>query len=240
MDKGEQIGDYHDDTGRHLSWFVAGRPTPFAGGQNERDWKEAIARHVPASGQEPSYDAVSVEFFLSEAREGTRGSDLDNLLDPVLSVVVNRLGWCGGRRPNLRWIRAEKDYRRSSGARVTLEHGSPTWPPVGVGPVVVDGSYGGDLPRSARDETFAGWVRAVAIGTIQGRAAVRLTFATPTINLGEAATGPVKPLLDCLWPVLGGNPVAPEDWRIGVLLLEKGAGQEGVELWVAEMPATLH
>jgi hypothetical protein len=162
------------------------------------------------------------------------------LLDPVLSVVVNRLGWCGGRRPNLARIRAQKDYRGPSGARVTLERGPPTWPPAGVGAVVVDGSYGGDLPRSARDETFAGWVPAVAIGTVRTRAAVRLTFSTPTVNLGEAATGPVKPLLDCLWPVLGGTPVAPEDWRVRVLLLEKGVEGEGVGVWVAEMPAALH
>jgi hypothetical protein len=240
MAKDEGVGRYRDDPRRNLSWFVPGRPTPFAGGQNERAWKEAIARHVPASGQESIHHAVSVEFALNAAREGTRSSDLDNLLDPVLSVVVNRLGWCGGRRPNLAWVRAEKAYRGTNGARIALERGSPMWPPLGIGRAVVDGSYGGDLPRSARDETFAGWVRAAAIGTVRTYAAVRLTFATATVNLGETATGPVKPLLDCLWPVLGGTPAAPEDWRIRVLLLEKGASGVGVEVWAAEMPISCH
>jgi hypothetical protein len=33
-------------------WFVAGRPTAFAGGENERDWKLALRESVAPAGAE--------------------------------------------------------------------------------------------------------------------------------------------------------------------------------------------
>jgi hypothetical protein len=183
-------------------------------------------------------EAITVEFSLSGAQEGGRASDLDNLLDPVFSVVINRLGWCGGRRPNLRWIAAEKTYRSPTGARITLESGSPSWPRTEAGDVLLHDLYEGSLPRAATDTDFANWVRAAQIRRVEGKVAVRLSFAILKVNLGEIATGPVKPLLDGLWPVLGGNPAAPHDWRVGALLLEKEAAVNGVAVEVIELAPT--
>jgi hypothetical protein len=41
------------------------------------------------------------------------------------------------------------------------------------------------------------------------------------INRGEIATGAVKAIIDCLWPIIGGKPRAPEDWRIEELMVER-------------------
>src|SRR5205823_1441652 len=96
-------------------WVVAGRPTPFAGGKNERRWKSALAEQSPRASLAPSANTVDVRFVLDPARDGA-GCDLDNLLDPVLSVVINRLGWAGGRRPNLLGVSASKEFGSPTGA----------------------------------------------------------------------------------------------------------------------------
>ncbi len=42
------------------------------------------------------------------------------------------------------------------------------------------------------------------------------------MNLGDIATGKVKSIIDCLYPVIGGNMGSPEDWRIDILEVTKG------------------
>lgn len=218
---------------QHGPWWVPGRPTPFAGGENERRWKAEIAKRVPPA---PSVSAggLRAEFILTGDQEGARAADLDNLLDPVLSIVINKLGWCGGRRPNLPWIAAAKSYRTPTGASIAIGNREAAWPPGGTGRVLLDDIYDREPPRSATEPEFADWVRERMAGRVEERAAVRLQFGPQRVNLGDYAYPPVKPLLDGLWPVLGGSPKAPEDWRIRELFLQKGVSldQEGVGIWV--------
>ncbi len=215
-------------------WFVPGQPTPFAGQERERVWKEAIAAHTPVPATD-SHTGLTVRFVMTGAQDGGRGGDLDNLLDPVLSVVVNRLGYCGGRRPNLKWLAASKQFAEATGAEIDLGARRPAWSPESAREELLDGIYDGPLPKSATDSVFADWVRArISADLDDGRVAVRLQFAAQSVNLGEVATGKVKPLIDGLWPLLGGTPRSPEDWRIRVLLLEKGvqvAGEVSVSVY---------
>ena len=51
-----------------------------------------------------------------------------------------------------------------------------------------------------------------------GRYAVTLEFGTSAINLGDIATGPVKSVIDNLYPIVGGTRGAPDDWRIEPLI----------------------
>jgi hypothetical protein len=53
-----------------------------------------------------------------------------------------------------------------------------------------------------------------------------LRFGAQAINIGDIATGVVKSLIDCLYPVLGGSAGDPADDRIDVLTVVKGA--EGI------------
>lgn len=215
-----------------------GAPTPFAGGENERLWKQAIAERVPPCPG-GSNTSAHIRFVLQPEQDGSTGGDLDNLLDPILSVLVNKLGWCGGRRPTLQWVAASKRFTREAGAHIEVGGDEPPWPPASAGPVVLDGDYAGPLPRSATAPEFADWVRGhmAAVLADDDRAAVRLSFASDTVNLGEIATGTVKPLIDGLWPLLGGSPAAPEDWRVRALHIEKGVeAQQGVAVRVAQLP----
>lgn len=185
-----------DSYGSFAEWVVAGRPTPFAGGENERRWKAALAEQSPAPGPASGESTVAVRFVLDPTRDGP-GCDLDNLLDPVLSVLVNRLGWASRRRPNLLAVSAVKEFGAPAGAAIRFG-GEP---PAVSGEFLLESVYEGPLPGSARDPVFADWVaRQMRAVLGDGYAALTLSFAGTRINLGETATGPIKPLIDGLWP----------------------------------------
>ncbi len=57
--------------------------------------------------------------------------------------------------------------------------------------------------------------------TQASRYAVGLRFGGSAVNIGDIATGRVKSVIDCLYPILGGVVGAPEDWRITSLYVEK-------------------
>jgi hypothetical protein len=52
---------------------------------------------------------------------------------------------------------------------------------------------------------------------------VSLEFGGSRVNIGNVATGPVKSVIDCLQPILGGRFGNPDDHRIVLLLVSKRA-----------------
>ncbi len=56
-----------------------------------------------------------------------------------------------------------------------------------------------------------------------GDCVLLLRFSNDKINLGNIATGKIKTTVDGLYPLLGGAPGQPEDWRIRTLAVEKGS-----------------
>ena len=127
--------------GLSREWFVDRRPTPFAGGENERRWKAALQDQSPSAVGIPTASNLQVRFILSAAQDGRPGSDLDNLLEPVLSVAVNKLGWAGGRRPNLTQISASKTFGECAGAYVRVGTTRVVWPPEPEERVLLDDVY---------------------------------------------------------------------------------------------------
>jgi hypothetical protein len=227
------IGVTASDTAHR--WFVTGRPTPFAGGENERNWKVALREQSVAPTDDQGQTHVEMRFALASARMSPSGSDLDNLIEPVVSVLVNGLGWAGGRRPNLQEVAASKRSADTEGVQVAFGAVAASWSSLLLDEVLLDDIYLGPPPRSATEPQFTEWVVSHMGGPLNGRpAAVRLWFSDPATNLGEIATGRSKPLIDCLWPVLGGRPGAPDDWRIQDLVVRKGGlNHSGVAVFVA-------
>lgn len=209
---------------RVLDLWIPGIPATFAT-RGELPWRTALAAAIPPGPDQLQVGGLEIEFGLVGARSGAHAADLDNLLEPLFSVLVNAKGWFSGRRPNIRWFSAKKFYGRESGCHITLGS-APTGAGPSVGPPpIFAATYTGPLPRSARDAMFAAWVtrqRAPAGG--KSWYSVALRFADLSTNLGDISTGKLKSTLDCLWPVLGGSPGAPEDWRVTSLCAEKGAG----------------
>ena len=194
-----------------LDHFVSGRPASFAT-TGERPWKEAIATSLAAMQPDPLGSFLELDFAVAPAIGYAEGADLDNLCEPVFSVLANRLGWFGGSRPNVRAFRARKSLVEPTGCRIRITDSRWT-DPWREGQAVLDGTYADELPRSARDETFAAWVTGTMLRPARpsGAIAVDLEFAGP-VNLGDIATGRLKNVIDCLYPVIGGRPGAPDDF----------------------------
>jgi hypothetical protein len=201
-----------------LDVWVPGQPTPFANPPYEALWKQALSSHLPASQSALKGDGIALDFFLAPGRYNRR--DLDNLCEPVFSVLVNQKRWFEGRRPNIAWLQATKTLSEESGLRIRLLDEAPR---LGAeSPVCLNAVYPGPLPKSARDTNLAEWARSLSMPSVNcDFFSVHLSFGSSNVNLGDIATGPIKSILDCLYPVIGGRVGAPEDWRITALVIEK-------------------
>lgn len=204
-------------------FWVQGNPATFSTG-GERPWKETLNKTLP----EPSLDlqerGLILEFNLADLMPQGQPLDVDNLCEPVFSILINGKGWFNGKRPNLHWWRASKQQRTPTGCRIKLASTSP--PSIQIPQhLIFDDYFTGSLPRSARDPTMPKWICDRMRNTRIRKDSsyfVRLIFDNTRLNIGEIATGEVKSTIDCLYPVIGGTAGNPEDWRIEAVQIEKG------------------
>ncbi len=208
---------------QRLSYWIPGNPATFATA-GEKLWKETLARHIPV-GRGIMVYGLDMQFFLKSLSPRGHPLDVDNLCEPVFSVLINQLQWFNGKRGNIHWYCASKMHSPDSGLKLTLF----TEPSIEInlGEVklapVFKQVYTGKLPKSAADPLFTRWVERHLAGHLSlANVAVLLRFGDARINLGDIATGRIKPILDGLYPLLGGTARAPEDWRIRALAVEKG------------------
>lgn len=202
--------------------WIHGVPSSYSNPPRDATWKAALAKALPLAPGMIDCQGIKVDFVLLPADWSRDGNDLDNLCDLPFSVLINAKGWVGGRRPNLRWYRVSKQPGERPGCLVDLPKGTappfgPTWPRR-----ILDDVYTGELPKNARDPVLARWVEPHRLSAGTGHDfSVLLQFGGGTFNIGDIATGPVKGVLDSLYPILGGSPGKPEDWRITLLQVEK-------------------
>jgi hypothetical protein len=214
--------------------FCKGEPVTFAT-RAEHLWKEALARAIPvATSDSKGYIGVSLRFVVSSLKHNGHSFDLDNLTEPVFSVLVNKKGYFEGRRPSIMWWKAEKRVDTPAGVEILLHRSVPSVHFKGM--KVFEGHYTGPLPESAKDRTLSNWLLSKVAKSVSsdGMFSVYLSFPEKT-NIADIATGPVKSTIDCLWPLIGGQPGAPEDWRVEELVVEKTKGLTGekvrIEIW---------
>lgn len=136
-----------------------GRPAAFAGGEPERRWKEVLRAALPPADPGCDVRGLRVAFTLPTPTPGRPGADLDNLLDPVLSVLVNERGWFGKFRTNIQFVHATKTRGTKTGCVVEILTSAS---PLAAESPFIDATYDGALPASARDRNFAEWVGAQA------------------------------------------------------------------------------
>jgi len=217
-----------------MRFSCEGEPAPFAT-RGEALWKETLRRCInEAPGSVTSFTGVIFRFRVSALKRNGHPFDLDNLAEPVFAVLVNEKGYFGGKRPNIKWWMAERVISSSPGVEIILSNEKPSF--VILGEKVFEGHYRGELPKSARDESFAEWVKSLLKITPSGESfAVYLTFSEH-VNLGDIATGPVKHVLDNLYPVFGGKAGSPEDWKIEKLFVEKNSIlADGVKIVITKL-----
>jgi hypothetical protein len=177
---------------------------------------------MPAPSSPGSATGLVLTFDLPRSSAWPAHPDIDNLCEPVFATVINRLGWFGGRRPNLVWFVALKRPSAEPGATISVMSVRAPAKATVVDPCVFEARWSGPPPRSARDQGFIAWVREQRPPVVRGSLAVALEFGDLRVNIGDVATGPVKSLIDCLQPIIGGRPGNPDDHRITRLLVAKG------------------
>ncbi len=199
-------------------------------------------RKIPVRVAGASDRGLVLQFECSSSSRRGQPYDIDNLCDPVFSILVNKRGWFGGHRPNILWWRALRHLSSSPGCKITVF--STDGPEIDVGPrmVQLDAVFEGELPDDARDLAVPSWLNTKDVKSSQASDStfgVGVCFSGTRVNLGEIATGPVKHVLDCLYPVLGGRSGSPEDWRIELLQVEKNCrhiqnGTFRLRVWVVD------
>lgn len=202
----------------HTFW-IDGHPATYST-KREPEWKARLFECL--SGVESCRnEELYLRFILSTLAPRRQPLDIDNLCEPVFSTLVNKLGWFNGNRRNIHHWRATKETGRPSGLQLA------------IGSNGIDeslrtpdhsGIYNGPLPQSARDADFINWVKtALAPGYCRTAEnfSVRILFGGNSINIADISSGRVKSILDCLYPILGGEEGSPEDWRINYLEIEK-------------------
>lgn len=202
-------------------YWVPGEPATFSTKKEEK-WKKDLQSEL--AGIIPrECEGVSLDFILSTLAPNGHPLDLDNLCEPVFSVLCGKLGWFSGRRPNINKWSACKSVGKNTGVHIKVSDFE--FNISNNSRVVFDSVYSGVLPKKATDINFIEWVEQQVAIDIQRRErySIRIEFGGVAVNIGEIATGRVKSIIDCMVPILGGKRGAPEDWRINQLAVSKGA-----------------
>ncbi len=217
--------------------WIPGLPATFAT-VGENRWKEAL---VAALGQvQWPGEGLDLTFVLPTLFPRGQGVDLDNLCEPVFSVLTTRLGWFGGKKRNIQWWRAAKRQGAESGLRLRSGPG-PNVLPGEPERKLFEGAFAGPLPRRATEPQLPLWLQSqLPPGLSAGGYALHLHFGQ-VVNIADIATGRVKAVIDCLYPLIGGSAGSPEDWRVGVVQVDRGedVGKRAVKIAVwegAEIP----
>lgn len=199
--------------------WISGRPAPFAT-SGETAWRNILMREIPEAGTDDHFSGIIFEFHLSSDLYTRKGYDLDNLVEPVFSVLINRKGYFGGRRPNVRWFLARRVWGDTEGLKIELCKGNP--PPIWSGKgLILETIYSGPIPGSGSFSLLSEWLASQGLKPVSDRVGVFLSLPEKT-NIGDISTGPVKRVIDSLYPVLGGKDASsPEDWKINELLVVK-------------------
>ena len=222
---------------REASIWIEGEPATFAT-KGEAPWKQLLHENVPPSALDGRETGLSLNFSVSSLLRHGQPFDVDNLCDPVFSVLIGQKGWFGGKKPGLAWWSATKRQGTPPGCHIAiyakrsivLPSQSPFWDEVFPGPLSVHGTS----PELAR--------RALALRVARGvnwipeKCSLYLGFADANLNIGDISTGRVKAAVDCLYPWLGGTAGHGEDWRVETLIVERGLehlreGAVNVRLW---------
>ena len=204
--------------------WIKGRPATFAT-KAEQPWKEQILAQM--EGALHQTDSLDLEFRLPESMFLMDGYDLDNLCEPVFTVLTSKMGWYGRKQTNIRSWRAVKKSDTDSGLWVKQVQDVD----VSIDPssVVFDAKYDGRLPKRARDPEIPDWLFKLGeVPKVHGVCGLALIFVNINLSIASLSDGLVKHVIDCLYPVLGGRIGYPADHKITELIVKREKTDENV------------
>ncbi len=225
-------------------FWVSGIPATFAT-KGEIPWRKALECSI-CSVPIPSNEnfGLDLKFILPTLAPNNQPLDIDNLCEPVFSVLINKLGWFGGKRPNIKWWRAMKICGQPSGLQLSVETIKPPEIADEFGNLFFDNVYEGVLPSKATDPQIPSWLdsfKKFEFPQNDDRFVMRIQFGRLKVNIGAISNGKVKSVIDCFYQVIGGCEGNPEDWRVDILQVEKGVtnlkdNSMRVSIWKVSTP----
>lgn len=220
-----------------ISFYVKGKSATFAT-KREKEWKENLGNQIPDYNTNCYEKGLIIDFHFTAMEVNGHPFDVDNLCEPVFSVLINKKGWFKGARPNLQWFRASKIKNIRDGCEILISNQSELKNSVKYKKVLFDRIFDGNLPKNATDNDFISWVKNNSSGrNYSNHFYLKIEFGNKDVNLGDIATGKIKSIIDCLFPVIGGKEKSPEDWKVYVLDVRKGVEtlpEDAVRIFVAE------
>jgi hypothetical protein len=182
-------------------------------------------------------DGVRFEFVLPSLAPNGHPLDVDNLCEVPFAALTRDLGWFGGERRKVRWwdaMKREAERNEEPGVRIRFE--SSNGPDEPEGACLVDAGYRGPLPGSATDLAVNAWAwetrERIHPQTVPARATLWLGFAAPSTNIAAIDGGVVKPMIDCLYPFVGGAFGNPDDHRFKRIVVTRGVANGDADVRV--------
>ena len=201
---------------REASIWIEGEPATFAT-KGEALWKKLLHTEIPPPALDGRETGLNLNFSVSSLLRHGQPFGVNNLCDPVFSVLIGQKGWFGGKKPGLAWWSATKRQGKPPGCHIAIytkrsivfPSQSPFWDEIFPGPLSVNGTS----PELAR------WALALRVDRdvnwIPEKCSLYFGFADANLSLGNISSSRVKAAVDCLYTWLGGTAGNPEDWRGG-------------------------
>ncbi|WP_303871739.1 hypothetical protein [Acetobacterium wieringae] len=198
-------------------YWIPGRPATFAT-NSEIEWKNTIKEYIGSENNQ--YNSLEFEFRITPDNMSKYAFDIDNLCEPVFAVLASKLGWYEKKRKNIVSWKAVKKENENPGL-ILKDVVSTGFERCGEKPIFV-GIYQGEFPKKATDHRIPEWLASFDNrACVNERCSMRLEFGPTNLSIATIASGTVKPIIDCMYPVIGGNSGVPDDHKITELLVEK-------------------
>ena len=214
----------------HQYWIV-GRPATFAT-RFEAPWKEEIIKQT--GGRKNEYNSLELEFKINRENYAKKGFDVDNLCEPVFAVLSSKSGWYKGRQVNITSWRASKSEDENEG--VLLNDIERIDSAIDKSNIIFNEIFQGAFPKNARDPQILDWLSQFNnLKAVNDECGLALRFGTKKLSIASISDGIVKHIIDCLYPILGGERGDPDDHKISDLFVQKcseGLSENEVEITV--------
>lgn len=194
------------------TYLVQGEPALWLG-SGYGQWKKTLAESI---NLDQDATGIILEFRVSSMLRNGHRFDLDNLVSPVFQGLLGKRG--SSARSALTWWRASLAEYRPPALNVTTcgETAEPLVVP--NGDLVLDCRIPAPYPTDSREGgcDFVATIRA-RLGTHapanDDRFAIDIAFGRDVKDISWVEESPLKPVIDCLYPIFGGSGGAPDDWK---------------------------
>lgn len=199
-------------------YWISGFPATFATSR-EKAWKQQLCQAL--SEKQHFKSGISLQFVFTKDNYEKYQFDIDNLCEPVFAVLASSLHWFSGVRRNIALWTATKCIGNEQGLLMRSIDSSSLLTPVSM--PLFDEVYDGAFPSKATDHEMPLWIRKFGQFKAIKKCSVRLVFENTPVSITTISSGKVKPIIDCLYPIIGGAPGAPNDEIIEALTVERAS-----------------